>query len=61
MTKKSAIDELVDQAEALCRIYVGKNAPSEPWVQTCDRLEALDKVVKRVRRSQKKQSQEVEA
>lgn len=51
--KKAVMDELVDQAEALCAVYVGKNAPSEQWIETIRRLIELDKVVKKVRRTQK--------
>ena len=43
------IAKLVDEVEALCRVYDGKDAESEQWYQTCERLERLDKLVKRIR------------
>jgi hypothetical protein len=43
------IAKLVDEVEALYRVYVGKDAESEQWCQTCERLERLDKLVKRIR------------
>ena len=48
--------ELIDQTEALCRVYIGKNAESEQWGDTLRRLDALDKLVKRVRRSAAKEA-----
>ena len=48
--------ELIDKTEALCRVYVGKNAESEQWIETCRRLDALDKLVKRIRRSAAKEA-----
>lgn len=47
-------DKLLEEAETLCRIYVGKNAESEPWGDTLKRLIALDKQVKKIRRQQAK-------
>lgn len=53
---RAPITELVDEVEALCKVYVGKDAECEQWVDTCRRLERLDKLVKRVRRAQRKGS-----
>lgn len=54
---RAPIAELIDEAEALCKVYVGKDAESEDWRDTCRRLERLDKLVKRVRRAQAKEAQ----
>lgn len=51
--KRTAIDDLIDQVGVLCAIYVGKDAPSEPWIDTCRRLIEIDKTLKRVRRLRK--------
>jgi hypothetical protein len=45
------LNQLLDQVEDLCTLYVGKNAPGEMWGDTCDRLIKLDRVIKRVRRT----------
>ena len=47
------IAKLVDEVEALCRVYDGRDAESEQWYQTCERLERLDKLVKRIRIQQR--------
>lgn len=44
-----ALIKLLDEIDELCRIYVGKNAPSEPWGETCVRLERIGKLRKRAR------------
>lgn len=44
--------KLLNEVAELCRVYVGKNAPSEQWIETCRRLEMLDKLVKKIRRQQ---------
>jgi len=44
-----AVSDLINEVDALCRVYVGKNAPSERWRETCERLERLAKIVKRAR------------
>lgn len=44
------IAKLIDEVEALCKVYVGKDAESEGWAATCRRLESLDKIVKRIRK-----------
>lgn len=49
------IAKLLDEVEALCRVYVGKDAEGEQWVATCRRLEGLDKLVKRIRRTQREE------
>jgi hypothetical protein len=46
--------KLIDDVEALCRVYVGKNAESEEWSETCVRLANLDKLIKKIRRAQKR-------
>jgi len=45
-----ALDRLLDEVEALCRVYVGKNAESEAWGKTCERLETISKLAKAYRR-----------
>lgn len=52
MTKP--IDKLLDEVEALTKVYVGKKAESESWFETCERLERIDKLVKSVRRAEAK-------
>jgi len=44
--------KLIDDDEALCRVYIGKNAESEEWGKTCVRLADLDKLIKKIRRAQ---------
>lgn len=48
------IDKLLDEVEALTKVYVGKKAESESWFETCERLERIDKLVKSVRRAEAK-------
>ena len=40
--------KLIDDVEALCRLYIGKNVESK----TCVRLADLDKLIKKIRRAQ---------
>lgn len=42
--KKTA--QLIEQVEALCALYVGRNAEGEQWLKTIERLEKLSKAVK---------------
>ena len=42
--------DLVEEVEELCRVYVGREAPSEPWGVTCERLVKIERLVRRVRR-----------
>lgn len=46
------VEALLSEVEALCRVYVGKDAESEEWGQTCQRLARIDKLVKKVRKAQ---------
>lgn len=48
--KKNAIDRLIEEVGELCRIYVGARAPSEPWIETCLRLEQISKTLQLARR-----------
>ena len=43
--------KLLEEVEALCKVYCGKDAESEQWIETCRRLERLDKLAKKVRKS----------
>jgi hypothetical protein len=52
--KSTAIDELLDQVGELCRIYCG-NGPSEQWIETCRRLEEMNRTLKRARRERQRQ------
>ena len=45
----NALTKLLDEVDALCAVYVGKNAPSEQWIKTCERLERIAKLRKRAR------------
>lgn len=42
-------EPLLLEVEALCRVYLGKNAESEPWGETCERFERLNKLAKKLR------------
>jgi hypothetical protein len=46
--------KLLSEVEALCHVYIGKKAEGEQWDKTCQRLEALDKLVRKIRRQQTK-------
>jgi hypothetical protein len=54
MTKGATKDfeKLLAEVEALTSKYVGKDAESEMWGETCDRLERLDKLAKKIRKAQ---------
>lgn len=54
--KDNALTKLLDEIDALCAVYVGKNAPSEQWGATCERLERIDKLRKRARALATKES-----
>jgi hypothetical protein len=41
--------KLLDEIDALCAVYIGKNAPSEQWGVTCERFERIDKLRKKAR------------
>lgn len=56
----AALAQLVDETEALCRVYVGQSAPSETWAETSERLIRLDKLVKRVRHLGRAAAQELQ-
>lgn len=49
-----AVTRLVDEVEALCAVHVGASAPGESWMDTCDRLIALNKLVKAARKAMPK-------
>lgn len=49
MKKPNALSLLLDEIDELCRIYVGKDAPSEAWIETCNRFERINKLRKRAR------------
>ena len=53
MEKLTPAEQLLEAVEALCKVYVGKNAPSEQWRETIDRFVELDKLAKKVRRAQR--------
>lgn len=44
-------EALLAEVEALCKAYVGKNAESEMWGETCKRFARLDKLAKKVRKA----------
>ena len=44
-----ALANLIDEVDALCRVYVGKNAPGEQWRDTLDRIDRLAKLSKKAR------------
>lgn len=51
-TNKSApkaVTDLIDEVEALCRIFIGKDAPGEQWRDTLFRIERMAKSAKRAR------------
>lgn len=52
MTK--TMPKLLDEVEALCRVYIGKDAESEQWLETLNRLDRIDRLLKRVRKEQVK-------
>lgn len=47
--KPTPIDILIDQVGRLCLTYCGPKAPSEPWIDTCRRLDQLNEALKRAR------------
>ena len=49
-----ALKSLVNEVEDLCRVYVGRDAESEQWIDTCKRFERLDRLVKTVRKAEPK-------
>jgi hypothetical protein len=46
---------LLDEIDALCRVYVGKDAKGEPWDETRRRLERLSKLSRPARRYMERQ------
>jgi hypothetical protein len=46
---------LLEAVEALCKAYCGPDAESEPWFETCKRLDRIDKLAKKLRRALQKQ------
>ena len=48
LTPKAVVD-LLNEVEALCQIYVGKNAPGEQWRDTLERIDRMAKTAKRAR------------
>lgn len=52
MNNEKAVEALLTEVEALCRVYVGKDAESEEWGKTCERLAKIDKLAKKVRKAQ---------
>lgn len=51
MAKTSnALTKLLDEVDALCGFYIGKDAPSEQWAQMCERLVKIDKLRKGARK-----------
>ena len=49
--KKNPQLELLEAVEALCAVWCGKAAEGEQWGETCRRLEALNKIAKKARKS----------
>lgn len=47
---------LLDGVDALAKVWNGKNAEGEPWLQTASRIEELGKLAKSARREMDKQS-----
>ncbi len=45
-------EKLLAEVEALTLRYVGKDAESEPWIETCHRFDRLDKIAKKIRKAQ---------
>lgn len=52
-----AIEALLAEVEALCLIHCGKAAEGEPWGETCDRFDRLDKAAKKLRKALAKAGQ----
>jgi hypothetical protein len=48
---KKQAEALLNEVDALCKVYVGKKAEGEQWGETCKRLERLDKLAKALRRA----------
>jgi hypothetical protein len=47
----SKLDTLLDEVEALCVVYVRKDAPSESWGDTIARLSRIDGLIRKVPRT----------
>ena len=47
-----ALRALVDEAEALCGLFIGKDAEGESWGDTLTRLDRIDKLVKTIRKAE---------
>lgn len=45
------VEALLTEVEALCRVYIGKDAESEEWGATCQRFARLDKLAKKLRKA----------
>lgn len=58
---KEDLIKLLEEVEALCKVHIGKNAPSEQWGETCRRLMALDKIAKKARRDLTKRADRLTA
>lgn len=59
MPKPNAMILLLDEVDALCQVYVGKNAASEAWIDTARRIERLDKLRRSARRYVERQKEKV--
>jgi hypothetical protein len=55
MPKKTPpVDQLIEEVEALCKVYCGKNAEGELWGQTCLRINRLNQILKKIRRQNRR-------
>ena len=48
----TALKTLVDEVEALCGLFLPKDALGESWGDTLTRLDRLDKLVKTIRKAE---------
>lgn len=48
--------ELLSEVEALCALYLAKDAEGEPWGETCKRLVRLDALARKIRAAERRRA-----
>lgn len=46
------VDALLAEVEALGDLFLKKDAEGEPWGKTCDRIERMARLARKIRRTQ---------